>query len=72
LLRLAQVRSTDGWYVVRVTSDGVLISGPVGGDDVSAAPLTVAGEGRGFESTLNVRAFIAGAEIWDLDLVIAS
>jgi len=72
LLHLAQLRPTDGWYVVRATSDGASISDPVGGDDVSPAPLTIAGEGRGFESTLNVRAFIAGAEISDLDLVIAA
>jgi len=72
LLHLARLRPTNGWYVVSATSDGVSISGPAGGDDVSAASLMVAGEGRGFESTLNVRAFIAGAEISDLDLVIAS
>jgi len=72
LLRLAQVRPTDGWYVVSATSDGASISDPAGGDDVSAGPLTVAGEARGFESTLNVRAFIAGTEISDLDLMIAA
>jgi len=72
LLYLARLGPTDGWYVVSASSDGVSISGPAGGDDVFAASLTVAGAGRGFESTLNVRAFVAGAEIWDLDLVIAS
>jgi hypothetical protein len=72
LLQLRQLRPTDGWYVISATSDGASISLPTAGAEVPAGPLTVEGEGRGFESTLNVVAFIAGPEYSDLDLVIAS
>lgn len=72
LLQLRQLRPTDGWYVIGATSDGASISLPTVGAEVPAGPLTVEGEGRGFESTLNVVAFIAGPEYSDLDVVIAS
>lgn len=72
LLSLRQLGPSDGWHVMSATSDGVSISVPRAGAEVSAGPLTVAGEGRGFESTLNVVAFVAGDQNANLDLVIAS
>ena len=72
LLQLRQLRPTDGWYVISANSGGASISLPTAGAEVPSGPLTVEGEGRGFESTLNVVAFVAGPGYSDLDLVIAS
>ncbi len=62
LLQLRQLRPTDGWYVTSATSEGASISLPSAGAEVPAGPLTVEGEARGSESTLNVFAFAAGPE----------
>lgn len=75
LLQLRQLRPTDGWYVTSATSQGASISLPVAGAEVPAGLLTVEGEARGFESTLNIFAFAAGPDfsaLDDIDAVLAS
>jgi len=72
LLSLRQLGPSGGWHVMSATSDGVSISVPLAGAEILVGPLTVVGEGRGFESTLNVIAFVAGEPNTNLDLVIAS
>lgn len=60
LLLLRQIAPTDGWYVIAATSDGAVIDTPAALEEVPAGTVTVAGEGRGFESTLVVSAFPPG------------
>lgn len=55
-----QLGPEDAWYVIGAASEGVEITAPETGATVPAAPLTVEGLGRGFESTINVRALLAG------------
>jgi hypothetical protein len=59
-LLLRRIGPTDGWYVIAATSDGATIDTPSALGDVTAGRLTVAGAGRGFESTLVVSAFPPG------------
>lgn len=59
-LILRQLGPSDGWFVLAATSPGATIGIPAAGATVAAGPLTVAGEGRGFESTLAVTAFSPG------------
>lgn len=60
VLLLRQIGPTDGWYVIAATSDGAVIDTPSALDEVEAGTVTVAGEGRGQEGTLNVWAFPPG------------
>lgn len=50
------VRQMDGehWFVTAATSDDVRIESPASGTEVSS-PMTVAGEGHGYEATVIVR-----------------
>jgi hypothetical protein len=60
LLGLRIIGPNDGWFVIGAVSPGVSIDSPETLDRVAAGPLTVTGEGRGFEGTLVVTAFRAG------------
>ncbi len=71
VLFLRQLEPTDGWYVIGAGSDGVSITSPATLAEVSATQLAVSGDGRGFEGTLNVIAFLAGDADDRFDLVIA-
>lgn len=71
-LLLRQIGPTDGWYVIAATSDGALIDTPTALDEVSAGPLTVSGEGRGFEGTMVVSAFPPGDGAATFDLQIGA
>lgn len=72
LLLLRQIGPTDGWYVIGATSDGVVLDTPTTSSEVAAGPVTVAGQGRGFEGTLVVRAFAPGDADAELDVQIGS
>lgn len=60
LLFMRQLGPDDGWFVLGAVSEHVTITSPDTGAVVPAAPLTVTGEGRGFEATLVVTAFVQG------------
>lgn len=60
LLSLRQLGPANGWFVIDGSSEGVTISSPARGDVVAGGPLVIEGLGRGFESNLLVRAFVAG------------
>jgi hypothetical protein len=70
-LQLGRLGTHEGWFVLAATSSGVSITSPGPGSTVAAGPLTVQGLGRGFESTLTVRALIASDGGARLDLQIA-
>ena len=72
LLLLRQIGPTDGWFVIGAVSDGASIADPPTPATVSAGPVTVAGEGRGFEGTLVVSAFSPGDSNAMLDQQIAA
>jgi hypothetical protein len=72
LILLRQIGPTDGWYVIAATSDGAVIGTPSALEEVPAGPVTVSGEGRGFEGTLVVSAFPPGDAAATLDLQIAA
>lgn len=72
LLAVRMIGPNDGWFVIAASSQGVSIGSPATLDRVPAGPLAVSGRGRGFEGTLNVTAFRAGAATDELDQVIAS
>lgn len=72
ILLLRQIGPTDGWYVIAATSDGVVIDAPSAGSEVAAGPVTVSGQGRGFEGTLVVSAFPPGSDADPLDLQIGA
>jgi len=69
-LVLRQIGPTGGWYVIAAASDGAVIDTPSASEEVPAGPVTVAGEGRGFESTMVVSAFPPGDTAATLDLQI--
>lgn len=71
LLSLRQLGPSDGWFVIAAGSDGATITSPAALSEVAAGVLTVAGEARGFEGTVIVRAFTQGDANDELDLVIA-
>lgn len=68
---LRQLGPDDGWFVLAAVEPNVAINSPAQGDVVPAAPLTVAGEGRGYEATIIVKAMIAGTTTPLVDPVIA-
>ena len=72
LLFLRQIGPTDGWYVIAATSDGAVIDTPSALEEVPAGPVTVSGEGRGFEGTLVVSAFPPGDDAATFDLQIGA
>jgi hypothetical protein len=69
-LGLRIIGPNDGWFVIGAVSPGVSIDSPGTLDRVGAGPLTVTGEGRGFEGTVVVAAFRAGDADDVLDQVI--
>lgn len=72
LLLLRQLGPTDGWYVIAAVSEGARIDSPAALDEVAAGPVTVSGEGRGFEGTLAVSAFPPGDADAAFDLQIGA
>ncbi len=71
-LALRQLGPDNGWFVIAAASDGANIVSPEALAEVTAGPLTVEGEARGFESTVVVSAFPAGDIDTLLDQEIAS
>ncbi len=72
LLALRQLGPDDGWFVIAASSIGASIVTPAASAEVAAGDLDVAGEARGFESTVVVSAFPAGDVGTLLDQEIAS
>ncbi len=72
VLFLRQIGPTDGWYVIAAASDGAAIDTPSALEEVPAGPVTVSGEGRGFEGTLAVSAFPPGDDTATIDLQIGA
>lgn len=72
LLSLRQLGPSDGWFVIAASSDGANITTPTALATVAAGALDVAGEARGFESTVVVSAFPSGDNSALLDQEIAS
>ena len=67
VLFLRQLGAADGWFVIGAGSDADSITAPETGTAVPAGPLTVEGQGTGFEATIVVRAFLAGDASNELD-----
>ena len=72
VLLLRQIGPTDGWYVIAATSDGVVIDAPSALEEVPAGTVTVSGEGRGFEGTLALSAFLPGDDAARFDFQIGA
>lgn len=53
----------DEWQVIAALNPNVTIDSPSNGDDVAAGPLTVTGEGRGFEAHIDARAIGADGAV---------
>ena len=60
MLLMRQLGPSNGWFVLAAINPNAEIREPESGSEVSAAPLTVSGVGRGFEGTLIVEAYVAG------------
>ena len=72
VLLLRKLGPTDGWFVIGAANSAVSITSPQTGSEITVGPLTVAGSARGFESTVLVRAFVAGRATPLLDEVITA
>jgi hypothetical protein len=72
ILFLRMLGPSDGWFVIGAANPAVTISTPQTVDEVTAGPVTVGGVARGFESTVLVRAFVAGRVTPLLDEVITA
>lgn len=59
-LALRQLGPDNGWFVLGAGSEGASITAPEALSEITAGPLTVEGEARGFEGTVVVQAFSAG------------
>lgn len=62
LLMLRQLGPADGWFVIGVANPNATIVKPAAGSLVTAGPLTVRGEARGFEGHVAVSAFLVDDE----------
>jgi hypothetical protein len=60
LLLLRQLGPDDGWFVLAAISGTNTITTPPSGSTVTAGPIEVSGEGRGFEGLLVVEARVVG------------
>jgi hypothetical protein len=65
VLLLRQLGPDDGWFVLAAVSDTNTITAPASGGQVSAGPVEVSGQGRGFEGLLVIEAFTAGGAKMD-------
>jgi hypothetical protein len=72
LLGVRMIGPSDGWFIIGAASAGVMIESPQTLDRVIAGPSAVTGRARGFEGTVVVTAFRAGAADDVLDKVITS
>jgi hypothetical protein len=59
-LVLRQLGPSDGWFVLAAVHDQTAIAEPAAGAEVAAGPITVRGQGRGFEGNLVVVAMRPG------------
>ena len=59
-LLLRRLAPSNGWFVLAAVSEFATITVPTSGSTVPNSALTVQGSATGFESTVNVRAFLAG------------
>ncbi len=71
LLLLRQLGPANGWFIVAAVNDHASITSPASMAVLTAGPLTVEGMARGFESTVVVKAFVAGHAETVLDMEIA-
>jgi hypothetical protein len=69
VLFLRRLGPADGWFVIGAASQHVTITSPEVGAVVPPGSLLVAGQGRGFEATLVVEAFLPG-QLEPLDQVV--
>ena len=60
VLLLRQLGPDDGWFILAAVSDTNTITAPPSGGQVTAGPVEVTGQGRGFEGSLVIEAFAAG------------
>lgn len=60
VLLMRQLGPDDGWFVIGAVSAANTIASPESMAAVAAGPVEVTGEGRGFEGTLVIEAFVAG------------
>jgi hypothetical protein len=67
LLLLRQLGPENGWFVLAAVNDNASIIEPGSGERVVAGPVTVEGVARGFEASVVVTAFVAGAAGQELD-----
>jgi hypothetical protein len=67
VLLMRQLGPADGWFVLAAVSPVATITTPEAYATVPAGPLTVEGDGVGFEATIVVRAFVAGRADGELD-----
>ncbi len=59
-LILRQLGQDDGWFVLAAVNENNTIASPQSGAEVAAGPIEITGQGRGFEASLVVEAFVAG------------
>ena len=71
VLMVRQLGPSDGWFVLAAASDVATVTSPESMATVPAGPLTVAGMGTGFEATIVISAFIAGAADSEFDRQVA-
>lgn len=60
VLLMRRLGPDNGWFVLAAVNDNTTITSPESTAEVSAGPVEVSGEGRGFEGLLIVEAYVAG------------
>jgi hypothetical protein len=71
-LLLRQLGPDDGWFVLAAVNDNASVTSPEAAAEVTAGPLPVRGQARGFEANVVVRAFVAGDASAELDQVVTT
>ncbi len=61
LLLLRRLGPDNGWFVLAAVNDHASITDPVAMDEVTAGPLAVSGQARGFEGSVTISAGVAGS-----------
>lgn len=67
VLLMRQLGPESSWFVIGAVNSSNTITSPESLATVAAGPIEVAGEGRGFEATLVIEAFVAGDASTRLD-----